>query len=1197
MGECMKKIESLKDIIGINSSFKAAVNLYLSLNKPEKVFGYIPTSSSVYFLMDYLKAVIENKEQASLLVGPYGKGKSHLLLVILAILSMDRTKENSILMQKLVTKIKDIEEIGNEAAECIQKLWAGNKYLPVLISGSSEDLSQSFLYGLQESLKREGLTGIAPETYFSVAIERLEDWEHNYYDTYMLFEKELSQSGSTITSLIADLKRCSKQALNLFKMIYPKVTAGTEFNPLAVCDVLPLYKSVGERLVEDYGYDGLYIVFDEFSKFIESQDGTAAGSNMKLVQDMCELAAESQNARVYFTLVAHKSIKEYGKYLSTDIINSFTGIEGRLIEKFFVTSSKNNYELIRNAINKDEAMLKDLPHYQKILGEQALNEYYQVPAFKSNFQRGDFESIVLKGCYPLKPVAAYLLLNISEKVAQNERTLFTFISNDEPRSMARFIKEHTPDQEWSICADLIYDYFEALFKKEVSNEYVHNVWLSAEYTLGKCFSDDQKRITKALAIVLIVNKEDEIPADEKYLSLCVNADDAAQAIAELMENQLIYKKGSTGTFVFKTKAGAELKSEIKRQRDIKGDNVNVTKTLLDVTGKYYVLPRKYNTIHWMTRYFTNEFMEANDFLNINSAEALLSNMEGDGKVITLYSFTGIKQEQVNRHIEELADSRLVVVCPKRGLKAFKQLKDYEIIQDLQQNSVFTSSNEILRSELPLLLDDLTMELEDILAAVYEEDKDTRVLYYNGEKVKNAKTGNEEKAVNECCEIVYFKTAVINNEMVNRSVIGTAQTRKARVNIIQAILNHEDDENFYAGSNQEATVYRSLFCQTGILSNKPQETISEILGKMDMFIDSCSDKKSSISGLVEELTNAPYGLRAGLVPLYLAYVLAGRREDIIIYFAENEVQLTGEIVVNMCENPSDYQMYISKEDLQKEKYINELNALFDVEDNRNLSSNRIKNIFICMQRWFRSLPQVSRNLVSLEHYVVDDDYTIAMKSMKKALQKIDFNPFEILFVNFPQEFGTQSFEETFKVIDECKTFYDDYFDWIQAEAVKVIYKIWSGKRKQDLYHTLFEWYGKQSKRSKQGLHSGRMTNFMSAIEGMSVFNDAEIALKVIKAVTDVYAENWNVGAIEEFEESLGTLKKEIEQTKDEVKQGELTLTFTDKSNNEVTRLYRYVDESTGSVLRNIIEDALDEFADLSVNDRVSILLEMIERVIK
>ena len=77
----MAKLNSLKEIIKFNSSFKTAVNLYLSLNKPEKVLGYIPTKSSVNFLGDYLKSVLENKEQATLLVGPYGKGKSHLLLV------------------------------------------------------------------------------------------------------------------------------------------------------------------------------------------------------------------------------------------------------------------------------------------------------------------------------------------------------------------------------------------------------------------------------------------------------------------------------------------------------------------------------------------------------------------------------------------------------------------------------------------------------------------------------------------------------------------------------------------------------------------------------------------------------------------------------------------------------------------------------------------------------------------------------------------------------------------------------------------------------------------------------------------------------------------------------------------------------------------------------------------------------------
>lgn len=322
-----------------------------------------------------------------------------------------------------------------------------------------------------------------------------------------------------MSSLKADLKMYSKEALLLFSKIYPKVTAGSQFAPMAVSDVLPLYKSTSEKLVEEYGYSGIYIVFDEFSKFIESQDGTRAGTNMKLLQDICELSTDSQNVQVFFTMIAHKSIKEYGKYLSQDIINSFTGIEGRIIEKYFVTSSKNNYELIKSAILKDEKRLVELPYYEAYLGEEKCRAFYRLPAFRSNFLEEEFKSIIFTGCYPLNPIAAYLLLNISEKVAQNERTLFTFISNDEPHSMARFVLEHNSDMEWSIGADLIYDYFSALFRKEASNEFVHNIWLSAEYAIDKCKTEDQKKMIKALAIILIVNKDDEIPATDQFLKM------------------------------------------------------------------------------------------------------------------------------------------------------------------------------------------------------------------------------------------------------------------------------------------------------------------------------------------------------------------------------------------------------------------------------------------------------------------------------------------------------------------------------------------------------------------------------------------------------------------------------------------------------------------------------------------------------
>ena len=1192
----MAKINSLKDIVQFNSSFKTAINLYLSLNESEKVLGYIPTKSSVNFMGEYLKAVIENKEQATLLVGPYGKGKSHLLLVLLAVLSMDRTPESEKVINELIGKVSKTDEIGEAVSEYIVQVWNKKRFLPVLITDTTGDLNQAFLYGLNDALKRDGLLDLVPETYYSIALDRIEDWEQNYFETYAVFERELIQSGMSMSGLKAELKLYSKEALALFKKIYPKVTAGSEFNPMAVSDVLPLYKSTSEKLVEDFGYSGIYIVFDEFSKFIEGQNDVAAGANMHLLQNMCELATDSQNAQVFITMVAHKSIKEYGKYLSQELINLFTGIEGRIIEKYFVTSSKNNFELIKNAIVKDDSKLVDIPHYEKYLGDEKFKEFFNLPAFKSNFLEAEFKNVIFKGCYPLNPIASYLLLNISEKVAQNERTLFTFISNDEPHSMARFVSEHTSDMEWSIGADLIYDYFSALFKKDVTNEYVHNIWLSAEYAIDKCDTEDQKKIVKAIAIVLIVNKEDEIPATDKYLKLCVNASDPEQALTELKRKEFVYRKKSTGSYVFKTRAGSELKAEIRRQRELKGDNVNYSKALLEVTGKYFVVPRKYNTMKMMTRYFTNEFMNVDDFLGVESSEVLIDDTL-DGKIITLYSFSGIKQEAVKQHILELADKRLVVVCPKKGLKVQKQLKDYEIISDLKENQTFTNNNEILKKELPLLLDDLTAELELLISSVYEDDSDTRVLYFDGEKVQNVKSGNEEKAVNDCCLNVYTLTPIINNEMVNRAAIVTAQTKKARINIIQAILSHTDTPEFYAGSNQEATVYRSLFVVTGLTEGNAREDIQHVIDEINKYVNSCSDKKVSVAEIVRRLNKAPYGMRTGLIPFYLAYVFANRREDIVVYFVNKEVQITADIVVNMCEQPEDYAVYVSKEDLQKEKYITELNFLFQVDDNRNLSSNRIKDILICMQRWFRALPQATRNTINLDQYVNNDNMAHAMKTMKKAMQKVEFNPFEILFVEFPEAFGVESLEDTFRVIDDCKTYYDDYFSWIEEQAISAIYDLWDVKRKQKLYHTLKEWYDKQSKRSKQGLYDGRMTNFMSCLEMMDVYSNQDVASRVVKAVTDVYMENWNTGSLEEFVEALTSVKSEIESIRDESASGELELKFTGRNGETISKLYSHADEGTGSVLRNIIEDTLEEYDDLSVNDRVSILLEMIEKIIK
>ena len=80
------------DYVSTNQGFQTSVNLELDLIDKDKIKGYIPTEQSVKSLGTFLHSYYYEKDtqnRASVLIGPYGRGKSHLLLVLTALTSMD----------------------------------------------------------------------------------------------------------------------------------------------------------------------------------------------------------------------------------------------------------------------------------------------------------------------------------------------------------------------------------------------------------------------------------------------------------------------------------------------------------------------------------------------------------------------------------------------------------------------------------------------------------------------------------------------------------------------------------------------------------------------------------------------------------------------------------------------------------------------------------------------------------------------------------------------------------------------------------------------------------------------------------------------------------------------------------------------------------------------------------------------------
>ena len=118
---------------------------------------------------------------------------------------------------------------------------------------------------------------------------------------------------------------------------------------------------------------------------------------------------------------------------------------------------------------------------------------------------------------------------------------------------------------------------------------------------------------------------------------------------------------------------------------------------------------------------------------------------------------------------------------------------------------------------------------------------------------------------------------------------------------------------------------------------------------------------------------------------------------------------------------------------------------------------------------------------------------------------------------------------------------------------------------------------------------------NVIADIKSFDEVELVKKVVHAVTDVYLDSWNDNSMDKYLEELKAVKEEIENINDEsAASGKLELSFVGKNGEKIVRYYEHVSEGTGTILKNMISDNLEDFSDLSVNDKVAILLEMIEK---
>lgn len=1212
---------TLQEGIEINDKFQNSINLSLDLNHMEKVDSYIPTRSSLKVLEEYLDHVIgKKKEYATILIGPYGKGKSHLLLILLTLLrglkECDKTVE---------VLLKRIGIVKPELVQKIETVCMGKKrFLPILLTHVQEDLNRGFLLALHEALLREGLEDLVPNTYFSEAIHVIQGWKEHYTATYTQLEQLLAQEGEEVNRLIRQLSQYDRKSYEQFVRLYPKLTSGSVFQPMINMSAFLIYQSVNEALCKEYGYTGMFLIFDEFSKYMENHKPETISGDMKILQEMCELANSSEEKQIHLTFVAHKSIKEYGTSLPAAVLNSFTGVEGRMTEVFFLTSIKNNYELISHAIKKKEGLYAAYWSDKKA-SEVFIEEFYHTVGFSSAFSKEEFQKIIVEGCFPLTPLAAYFLLSISEKVAQNERTLFTFLSKEEPYSLIWIVQNRENEEDWLIGLPEIYDYFSSIFRKDTAYLMIHHEWLKADFALSQTEDRTERRIIKTLALIRMLDRPEEISGSDRMISLGAYLPKKEYQVAKehLLAKQLLCFRVKTASYDFKQNIGVDLEEEIQKIEHKYFSEISTVDALQKYSGMDYEIPKQYNQKFAMTRFFEYQFIQESDFFELTKAEYLFEDTFADGKLLLVVpekqgeSLEAEKKKEkiIKQKLEEWKENRIAVIWPQIPWEKKGLLRRIAAIEYLLQREDFLEQNQVIREELFLSQEDVLYELNQILQKMYQPEQGNCLFFVRKKEIADLGTVKEEslcyqkisqmqynRILSWILEEYYHKTPVINQELINRNHI-SAPIRKARNHIVEKLLKQEDMEVWKTGTSPEATIFRATLWHTGLLNEQqePDMALLQMLEQIELFIKGAEKQRRCFAELYQILQGKAIGMRRGTIPIYLAYCFVQFQGMTVIYRKEKEIALSMETLDQINEDPLGYFLCTEEGTLEKTEYQRKLDVLFE---KYKVGGSKEKDwnwrITEAISRWIRSLSPYTLIFMCPIAEMEEQEFQ-RLCEFRKLFQRQELNPWEVLFLKIPQICGIEeNFAAVFEKIAIWKQVLDGHLGQVKRMAAGRIKQVFYCKETEDLAQGVKLWYQEQKDRVEQALYDSTTNHFLSYIRELSTHNEEEIVSRISKILLGIFVEDWNDTSLEELIQGLEQMKKEVEGRQKEERNGQSIgrILLDDGKGSMIEKYYAQdIEETNMFIFQNALLDLIEEVGEsVGLEQKVAVLAGVLKELV-
>ncbi len=778
------------------------------------------------------------------------------------------------------------------------------------------------------------------------------------------------------------------------------------------------------------GCDRVVILWDEFGRHIESLIAEGRSAALSEIQLLAECVSRSTAIPVTLGLLLHQELLQYASNSPASVRAEWRKIEGRFQTIQYIDDSKEIYRLLSEVVSEQNCS-NILPDEQS---KWSAEECKQLGLF-SDFTVSELQSLLLRA-YPLEPTTLYLLPRISGRVAQNERTLFSFLN---------FI-----DFQNHVRPDHLYEYFSPEMRTDTAVGGTYRQWLETQNALSK-LDDDNGLAATALRTASLLGfgvsgERSRTPRDLLLFALRgyagaegVNNGSLQEevVVAELIDKKLLlHRKHSDEVSVWHG-TDADLRGRLEEERSRQRRTFDFITFLTDEASPPVWRPVRYNSDFHIRRFLQGEYCsleKLDEYLNMT--------VGCDGKIIYVIAETA-EELQVAEHqaSKYQCDERIIFAMPKAPIPLFEAALEVWCLIQMQGDDKLVGSDPMVLSEIQQMTDDARTYLQKLLDRLILPGSEGPRWFYKGSELQVKNAYDLRNELSEIMQKIFLHTPKINNEMIVRHK-PTPTLVNSRKKLLLGILERSGQEMLgIEGSPPEASMFRTILLHTGLYYTDKGEGwkyalpdrvgdpgLQKVWSRIQQFFTDSSEKPKDIPDLFDELMEPPFGIRAGLLPILFA---AGLKAFPSVYSLRYKgggyvSDILPSEIEQLCREPKEYEFIVLDIDQTKRDYLNSVLELFDTQVRSATGNDLIRACYDALENWKAGLPAGALSTRYLTQQTRHFQIALCQQS----------DPVRLLFERIPTALDCSIDEQhvLLESLKKCKDELSEVIDSYQQKAI-------------------------------------------------------------------------------------------------------------------------------------------------------------------